>query len=315
MKVLVTGGAGFIGSHIVKELLREGHSIVVVDNMNDYYDLSLKEARLAEFEKDIVFYKLDITDKESLEKVFRDHHFDKVCHLAAQAGVRYSLENPFLYGTSNFDGTLNIFEFSKRFDVSQIVFASSSSVYGLSKQLPFREDDPVASPISVYGASKRSCELLAHSYNHLFGVPITCLRFFSVYGPYGRPDLAFFKFTKAILNDEPIDVYNSGNMKRDFTYVDDIVEGFMLSLHKPMGFEIFNLGHGKTVGLLDFVEVIEKKLDKKANMNMLPIQPGDLPETYADTTKARQLLGFEAKVSVEEGVSNFVDWYRAYYSV
>ncbi len=315
MNILVTGGAGFIGSHLILKLLEEGHEVVCVDNMNAYYDPALKEARLNLFRDRITFYQVDIADAEALEGVFKAHSFDKICHLAAQAGVRYSLENPFVYGTSNFVGSINVFEFAKRYRVPHVVFASSSSVYGKSVNTPFREDDPAVSPVAVYGASKRAGELLASAYVHLFGLNITCLRFFSVYGPYGRPDMALFKFTKAILAGESIDVYNSGEMKRDFTYVDDIVAGFIAALKKPMGFAIFNLGHGKSVWLLDFIKVIEKKLGKKAKMNMLPMQPGDVPETFADTTKAKELLGFEAKVPVEEGVGKFVDWYRGYYGV
>ena len=315
MRVLVTGGAGFIGSHLTRALLSAGHEVVVVDSMNEYYDRSLKEARLAQFRDDVMFYELDITDTDAFSNVFTNHRFDAVCHLAAQAGVRYSLEHPLIYGTTNVDGMLNVLEFSKRTGVSHVVFASSSSVYGSSGRIPFREDDPADAPVSVYGASKRAGELFARTYADLFDLPVTCLRLFSVYGPYGRPDLAFFSFTKATLEGVPIDVYNSGMMKRDFTYVGDVVRGFLLALEKPSGFQICNIGYGRAVPLLDFIKVIEEKLGRRAKLNLLPMQPGDVPETYADTKKARKALGFQAQVPIEEGIGKFVEWYREYYRV
>ncbi len=315
MNILVTGGAGFIGSHLVLRLLDEGNSIVVVDNMNTYYDPELKKARLEQFKDKIKFYKADIADKDALEKLFKENKFDKICHLAAQAGVRYSLENPFVYGDSNYIGTLNILEFAKRYKVDHIVFASTSSIYGKNEKMPFNEEDRVDGPISIYSASKRACELLAFSYNHLFGLNVTCLRFFTVYGPFGRPDMALFKFTKAILENKPIDVYNNGDMKRDFTYVIDIVDGFAKALEKPLGFKIMNLGHGKPVHLMDFIKIIEDKLGKKAEINFMPMQPGDVKETFADVKEANKQIGYKAKIDVKEGVSNFIDWYISYYNV
>jgi UDP-glucuronate 4-epimerase len=311
MNVLVTGGAGFIGSHLVLKLLDKGHDVIVVDNLNDYYDVSLKEKRLSLFIDRVKFYKVDITDNTALKIVFNENKIDKICHLAAQAGVRYSLENPFIYADTNYCGTVNIFEFAKQFEVKHVVFASTSSVYGLNKT-PFTEDMKVDTPISIYSASKRACELLAHTYNYLFGLSVTCLRFFTVYGPFGRPDMALFKFTKNILADESIDVYNKGDMKRDFTYVSDIVDGFLKCFGRS-GYEIFNLGAGKTTALMDYIKTLEKCLGKKAKMNLLPMQPGDVKETSADITKASKELGFKPKIDVTTGVSNFVDWYNKYY--
>lgn len=315
MKILITGGAGFIGSHLTEKLLGEGHEITIVDNLNDYYDPTLKESRLARFKDRVTFYRCNITDMAGLEEIFTKHTFDAVCHLAAQAGVRYSLENPFVYAESNYVGTVNVFECAKRHKVSQVVFASTSSVYGKNEKMPFNEEDRVDTPISIYSASKRAGELLAHSYNHLFGLNITCLRFFSVYGPYGRPDMALFLFVKNILEGKPIDVFNNGEMNRDFTYVSDIVSGFSAALTKPLGFSIINLGHGEPVHLKEFIRIIEDELGKKAIMNFLPMQPGDVASTFADTRKAKELLGYKAVVDVEEGVRNFVTWYRDYYKI
>ncbi len=313
--ILVTGGAGFIGSHLIIRLLELGHEVVCIDNLNEYYDPGLKNARLAQFEGRIKFYKADIADKEALEKIFAENRIDRICHFAAQAGVRYSLENPFVYAESNYVGTLNLFELAKRNKISHIVFASTSSVYGLNEDMPFKEDQRVDTPVSIYSASKRGCELLAHVYHHLFGMDITCLRFFTVYGPFGRPDMALFRFTKNILEGKPIDVYNHGDMMRDFTYVGDIVEGFVLALDKPMGFEIINLGNGSPVKLMDYISTIEKELGKKAVINFMDMQPGDVKETSADISKARKLLGFNPKVDVQEGVKRFVAWYRDYFGV
>jgi UDP-glucuronate 4-epimerase len=315
MNILVTGGAGFIGSHLVLKLLEEGHSIIVVDNMNEYYDPKLKEARVEQFKDKIKFYKTDIADKDELEKVFKDNKINKICHLAAQAGVRYSLENPFVYADANYVGTMNIYEFAKRYDVQHVVFASTSSIYGKNEKMPFNEDDRVDNPISIYSASKRACELLGYSYWHLFKLNVTCLRFFTVYGPFGRPDMALFKFTKAIINDEKIDVYNNGDMKRDFTYVADIVDGFVKALQKPLGFEIINLGHGCPVHLMDFIKIIEKDIGKKAKINFMPMQLGDVKETYANVEKAEKLLGYKSKFDVEYGVKKFIVWYKDYYGV
>lgn len=313
MRYLVTGGAGFIGNHLMQRLLAEGHEVVCVDNLNDYYDPALKKARLELLKDKIRFYPFDIADKDQLEKVFKENKIDKICHLAAQAGVRYSLENPFVYADSNYIGTLNVLELAKRHDVKDIVFASTSSVYGLNEKMPFSEDDRVDTPISIYSASKRACELLAFSYHHLFKLNVTCLRFFTVYGPYNRPDLALFLFTKAILENKPIDVFNNGNMKRDFTYVTDIVDGFYRATQRPLGYQIINLGCGKPVQLMDFIHTLEEELGKKATIHYLPMQPGDVAATAADITKARKLLGWEPKVNVREGVKKFVEWYKEYY--
>jgi len=315
MKVLVTGGAGFIGFHLISALLKEGHDVVCVDNLNEYYDPALKRARLKKIENKIEFHKTDISDQDALESIFKRHRFDKICHLAAQAGVRYSLENPFSYGISNYMGTLNVFEFAKRYKVPHVVYASTSSVYSLNKEMPYEETQRTDTPITIYAASKKSGELMGHVYHHLFGLDVTCLRFFTVYGPYGRPDMALFKFTKNILEGKPIDVYNNGDMMRDFTFVDDIVQGFVLAMNKPMGFEIFNLGCGNPVGLMDYIKAVEAALGKKAEMNMMGMQPGDVKATSADITKARKVLGFEPKTMVPEGVKKFVEWYREYHRV
>jgi len=313
MNILVTGGAGFIGSHFIKKLIGK-HEIICIDNMNEYYDVSIKQARLAEFKDNIKFYQIDIADKDALEKVFKENKIDKICHFAAQAGVRYSLENPFIYADSNYIGTLNLFEFAKRYKVDHVVFASTSSIYGLNTEMPFTEDQRVDTPISIYSASKRGCELLGHTYNHLFGLNVTCLRFFTVFGPFGRPDMALFIFTKNILEDKPINVYNNGNMMRDFTYVEDIAEGFLLAMDKPMGFEIINIGAGNPTKLMDYIKYIEENLKKKAKINFMGMQPGDVKATWADISKAKKLLDYEPKVDVKTGVRRFIEWYRGYYN-
>jgi len=322
MKILVTGGAGFIGSHLIIRLLDEGHKVICIDNLNAYYDPKLKEDRLRQFLDKIKFYKVDITDKEALEIVFLEEKIDKICHLAAQAGVRYSLENPFIYADTNYIGTLNILELAKKYKIKDIVFASTSSIYGMNKRMPFKEDDVVDNPVSIYAATKRGCELLGYSYCHLYGLNFIALRFFTVYGEYGRPDMALFKFTEAILNGKKIDVYNKGKMERDFTYVGDIVEGFLKAVEKIGvkgknldGFNIINLGCGNPVKLMDFISVLEKKLGKKAKKNMMKMQPGDVVKTYADISKARRVLGYKPKVMVEDGVKRFVSWYKGYYGV
>jgi UDP-glucuronate 4-epimerase len=313
--ILVTGGAGFIGSHFILKLLDNGYDVICVDVMNEYYDVQLKKDRLKQFEDKIKFYKTDIANKDELEKIFKENKIDKICNFAAQAGVRYSLENPFIYAETNYVGTLNLFELAKRYKINHIIHASTSSIYGLNEDMPFTEDQRVDTPISIYSATKRGCELLAHSYNHLFGLNITCLRFFTVYGPFGRPDMALFKFTKNILDDKPIDVYNNGDMTRDFTYVKDIVEGFFLALEKPMGYCIINIGNGNPTKLMDYVKFVEENLGKKAKINFMGMQPGDVKETSADISKAKELLGYEPKVNVEEGVKHFIDWYKDYYGV
>ncbi len=312
---LVTGGAGFIGSHLILALLQGGHAVVNIDSINDYYDPSLKRARLALFSDRITHYEIDIADLASLEDVFWKHTFDGIFHLAAQAGVRYSIENPFIYGRSNYMGTLNLLELAKRSNVPHIVSASTSSVYGLSEDMPFKEEARVDTPISIYSATKRGTELLAHAYHHLFEMNITMLRFFTVYGPWGRPDMALFKFTKAIIEGTPLPVYNGGDMKRDFTYVDDIVSGVIGAMEKARGFSTYNLGKGSPTGLMEYIETIEEAVGKKAVLDMMPMQAGDVHATWADITKAQKELGYDPKTSVKDGVPKFVEWYRDYYRV
>lgn len=312
MSILVTGGAGFIGSHLIERLLSEGHTVVCVDNLNPYYDVTLKRARLARFKDRVQMYETDITDRDALEDVFKEHAFDVVYHLAAQAGVRYSLENPYVYADSNYVGTLNIFELAHRHGSPRIVFASTSSVYGDNKP-PFREDMRVDTPLSIYAASKQAGELLARTYNHVHGMDITCARFFTVYGPYGRPDMALFLFTKAMLADEPIKVFNNGAMARDFTYVDDITCGLVRMMQTPKGFEIMNLGYGNPTNLEHFISILEDILGKKAQKEYMPIQMGDVPATHADITKAKKRVGYAPQTGPEEGVRRFIEWYREYY--
>jgi UDP-glucuronate 4-epimerase len=314
MHILVTGGAGFIGSHVIVELLKRGDTIVNIDNVNNYYDVGLKRARLARLEGAVEHHEIDIADREAIAHIFKSHTFDAVCHLAAQAGVRYSIENPFIYADSNYIGTLNIFEYAKRHNVPHIVFASTSSVYGKNEAMPFTEEDRVDTPMSIYAASKRACELLAHSYNSLFNMNITALRFFTVYGPWGRPDMSLALFTKAILADEPINVFNNGEMARDFTYVDDIVSGILGALRTPNGFQIYNLGNGSPVLLMDFINAIEHSLEKKAILNLMPMQQGDVPKTWASIEKAQKDLGYTPQTKVSEGISKYVAWYKSYYS-
>ncbi len=314
---LVTGAAGFIGFHLSKALLDKGTPVIGVDNLNSYYDVALKRARLDQLSgrRGFTFYRDDIENLPGLEKIFRDHSIRKICHLAAQAGVRYSLENPFSYQKSNLEGFLNLLEMARHGAVDNFVFASSSSVYGANTKIPFSVDDRVDTPVSLYGATKRANELMAYSYSHLFQIPLTGLRFFTVYGPWGRPDMALFLFTDAILNDRPIDVYNHGRMKRDFTYIDDIIEGTLAALERPSAFELFNLGNSDPVELLDFIAAIEEGLGKEAKKNMMPIQPGDVPATAADIEKSKAMLGFSPKTPIKEGIRKFLAWYRDYYGM
>lgn len=322
MNILVTGVAGFIGFHVATALLDRGDIVLGIDNLNDYYDVSLKEARLKKLEeyaktkpRSFVFVKEDIAQGDALQQIVKHHKIDAICHLAAQAGVRYSLTNPFVYEESNLKGTLTILELARKHKINHVVFASSSSVYGGNTKIPFAEEDPVNQPISLYAATKRAGELMCHSYHYLYGMNITCLRFFTVYGPYGRPDMAMFIFTKNILNGKPIEVYNHGKMKRDFTYISDIVSGVIASLDKPRGFAIINLGNSQSVELLYFIACLEKELGKKAEKKLLPLQPGDVPETFADISRAKRLLGFEPKTKIEDGVKRFVVWYKSYYAL
>lgn len=336
MKYLITGAAGFIGFHLAQRLCGEGHEVVGIDNLNDYYEVSLKEARLARLSPlpGFRFERMDLADREAMAAFFAREsareQFERVIHLGAQAGVRYSLDNPFAYADSNLTGTLTVLEGCRHHGVKHLVYASSSSVYGLNEQMPFKTSDGVDHPVSLYAASKKANELMAHSYSHLYGLPTTGLRFFTVYGPWGRPDMALFKFVRAILAGEPIDIYNQGQLSRDFTHVDDIVEGIVrVADRPPVGdgnwrgqtdaspapYRLFNIGNGSPVRLLDFVEAIETALGKRAIRNMLPMQPGDVLATWADTEALFEATGYRPKVGLTEGVESFVHWYKAYYKV
>jgi len=332
-KTFVTGAAGFIGFHLSKRLLNAGVSVTGLDNLNDYYDVNLKRSRLSQLQKfpNFSFHQKDLADRKAIDEIFDNEKFDVVVNLAAQAGVRYSLENPYAYLDSNLTGFLNILEACRRVTPSHLIFASSSSVYGANKKVPFSTHDNVDHPLALYAASKKANELMAHAYASLYQIPVTGLRFFTVYGPYGRPDMALFLFTDAILNGRPIDVYNFGRMQRDFTYVDDIVEGIVrLMPNAPSGdkawnasnpdpassyapYRIFNIGNHQPVELLRFIEVLEEKLGKKAVKNLLPLQPGDVESTYAEMTDLETAVGFRPATSIEEGIGKFVDWYRSYY--
>ncbi|MBT4935417.1 NAD-dependent epimerase/dehydratase family protein [Candidatus Woesearchaeota archaeon] len=315
MKILVTGGAGFIGSHVVQALLERGDEVVIIDDMNSYYNPQLKRDRVEQFKNRVTFYKISIWDYNAMKTVFQMHTFDKICHLAAQAGVRHSLENPFIYNKVNVLGTLNILELMKEFGLKDIVYASSSSVYGGNEKTPFAVEDTVDKPISLYAATKRVNELYAYTYHHLYGFNCYGLRFFTVYGPWGRPDMALFKFTKALLNNQPIDVYNEGKMKRSFTYITDIVAGIIMSLDNVKGNDVFNLGSPKTVELNYFIECIEKELGKTFVKNMMPLQQGDVPTTFADIAHTQDVLGWEPKVGIEQGIKEFIMWYKEYMGI
>jgi len=325
MTVLVTGAAGFIGYHAVKRLAQQGQKVVGIDNLNDYYSVDLKQARLEQLSglQSFNFETLDIVDKPALMALFKTHDFTEIVHLAAQAGVRYSLDNPDAYAQSNLVGFLNVLEACRHHPPAHLIYASSSSVYGANSKLPYSVDDAVEHPVSLYAATKRANELLADSYCHLYGLKASGLRFFTVYGPWGRPDMALFKFTEAILQGRPIDIYNQGQMARDFTYVDDIVESIVRLCPKPPETDkeaegvnrIFNLGRGKPVALLDFVDCLEQALGIKARRNMLPMQAGDVIKTWADVSALAQWIGFSPHVEVEEGVAQFVSWYRQYYRI
>ncbi|MCP1446600.1 UDP-glucuronate 4-epimerase [Pseudomonas sp. GGS8] len=325
MTVLVTGAAGFIGYHTVKRLCREGLEVVGIDNLNDYYSVELKHARLKELESlpGFRFQALDIVDKPALMALFQAHAFTEVVHLAAQAGVRYSLDNPDIYAQSNLVGFLNVLEACRRHRPAHLIYASSSSVYGTNSKMPFCVEDAVDHPISLYAASKRANELLAHSYCHLYGLKASGLRFFTVYGPWGRPDMALFKFTEAIIKGLPIDIYNHGQMSRDFTYVDDIVESVARLRSKPPvpnepgnGVNrIFNIGRGQPVPLLEFVDCLESALGIKAQRNFMPLQAGDVIKTWADISALAEWVDFRPQVTVETGVAEFVKWYRHFYQI
>ena len=337
MKVLVTGAAGFIGFHLIKALLKielpnENYFIVGVDNINDYYDVDLKKERLrilAEISdpESFTFIKLDLADREAMSELFSTYQFDIVINLGAQAGVRYYIENPNAYIDSNVVGFVNILEGCRHHDIKHLIYASSSSVYGMNIKQPFTTSDCVDFPISLYAATKKSNELMAHSYSHLYNIPTTGLRFFTVYGPYGRPDMAYFSFTKKILAGEPINVFNNGDMQRDFTYIDDIVNGIIRIMNKAPSpqhstittaaapYKIYNIGNNQPVTLRRFITAIEDACGKKAQENLLPMQAGDVPITYADIDELVDDIGFKPETSIEEGIKQFVDWYRQYYSV
>ena len=313
--ILVTGIAGFIGSHTAHKLADRGDTVVGIDNFNTYYDATLKRARAKRLEGKAAIHECDVADLDALKKVFSKHRIDKVCHLAAQAGVRYSIDNPIAYEMANGLGNLHMLEMCRHSGIKTFVYASSSSVYGGNTKIPFSVEDNVDKPISLYAATKKYNELQAHVYHHLYGINTTGLRFFTVYGPWGRPDMALFKFAEAILNDKPIDVYNHGKMKRDFTFISDIVDGIVASLDKNYPYEVFNLGNSHMVELNYFIECIEKELGKKAKKNMLPMQPGDVPATNADIEHSKKMLGFSPKVKIEQGIKEFLAWYRDYYKI
>jgi UDP-glucuronate 4-epimerase len=333
--ILVTGAAGFIGFHVSKRLLDRGESVVGVDNLNPYYDPKLKEARLVQLQKSRAFTFIhgDISDTDSVQDLFGEHAIKRVVHLAAQAGVRYSVENPYAYIESNVLGFQNILEGCRHNHIEHLVYASTSSIYGSNTKQPFSEHDPTEHQVSLYAATKKANEAMAHSYAHLYRLPVTGLRFFTVYGPWGRPDMALFKFTRGILADEPIPVYNNGKMIRDFTYVDDVAEGIVRILNvipKPnpdwdgdapdpatsnAPYRIYNIGNNQPVELLTYIAVLEKALGKKAQLEMLPMQPGDVPSTMADVSDLEKATGFRPQTSVETGIANFVKWYREYYRI
>lgn len=315
--ILVTGAAGFIGFHLSKRLLETGYAVIGVDNLNPYYDVNLKRARLdiLKSHENFSFYQLDIQDLQGLKNIFKQRQVTKICNLAAQAGVRYSLKDPFSYQKSNIEGFLNLLELAKEYKVSNFVYASSSSVYGKNRKSPYSVEDRVDNPISLYAATKKANELMAHAYSHLFEIPCTGLRYFTVYGPWGRPDMALFLFTDAILKKRPINVYNYGEMTRDFTYIDDIIDGTIRAIERPVPYEIFNLGNSDSVALLDFIRVIEEELGQEAEKNMMPLQPGDVAETVADIRRSRELLGFNPRTPLREGIRKFISWYREYYGI
>ncbi len=333
MKVLVTGAAGFIGFHVAQRLLARGDEVVGIDNLNDYYEVSLKESRLAllEPQEGFRFQKLDLGDRQGMEDLFADEKFDRVVNLAAQAGVRYSIENPHSYVQSNIVGFLNILEGCRHNNVEHLVYASSSSVYGANETMPFSVHDNVDHPLSLYAASKKANELMAHTYSHLYRLPTTGLRFFTVYGPWGRPDMALFLFTRAILEGKPIKVFNYGKHRRDFTYIDDITEGVIRTLDNVAmpnpdwsgtepdpgtsraPWRVYNIGNSKPVNLMDYIQALENSLGKTAEKEFLPMQPGDVPDTYADVEQLKLDVGYQPSTPVEEGIAKFVEWYREYY--
>ncbi|WP_434120937.1 NAD-dependent epimerase [Salinicoccus roseus] len=333
MKILITGTAGFIGSHLANKLKSE-HDVVGIDNLNDYYDPSLKKDRLKIFlNNEIVNYRVDLENRQDVMDIFKKENPEIVINLAAQAGVRYSIENPHAYISSNINGFLNILEGCRHFNVNNLIYASSSSVYGANTSKPFSTTDNIDHPLSLYAATKKSNELMAHTYSHLYNLSTTGLRFFTVYGPWGRPDMALFKFTKAIVEGRPIEVYNHGNMMRDFTYVDDIVEAISRLIKRPAvsnpewsshnpdpsssyaPYKVYNIGNNSPVRLMEFVEAIERKLEKTAKKNYMDLQAGDVPETYADVEDLYQNIQFKPSTKIQEGVNSFIDWYLNYYQI
>jgi len=319
MKIFVTGTAGFIGMHLAESVLDDGHEVVGFDNFNDYYDVSLKKARNARLEERNGFTLIrgDLADFQLLMSNFQQHKFDHVCHLAAQAGVRYSLTHPFAYQKANLEGHLNLLEACRHAKVKRLVYASSSSVYGGNKKVPFSESDPVDNPISLYAATKKADELMSHTYTHLYGLRTVGLRFFTVYGPWGRPDMAYWLFTEAMLKGEPIKVFNHGKMERDFTYITDVVSGVKAALFTDglEPYEVFNLGNNRPENLMDFIHTLAGALEVEPKMEMLPMQPGDVPVTFADIDKAKQKLGYQPTTSMAEGLSRFVAWYKECFDV
>ena len=348
MKILITGTAGFIGFHLAKRMLKRGDEVIGLDNINNYYEVGVKYGRLEEtgikqeqikYNKLIQskknpnykFIKLNLEDRDNIEKLFKIEKFDKVCHLAAQAGVRYSLTNPYAYIEANIVGYMNILEACRHNKIKHLVYASSSSVYGLNEKMPFSTSDNIDHPVSLYAATKKSNELMSHTYSHLYGIPTTGLRFFTVYGPWGRPDMALFLFTKAILEDKPIEVFNYGNMKRDFTYIDDIVEGIIRVIDKPpkgnpnwtglnpdpsnskAPYKVYNIGNNMPVKLMDFIEAIEEALAKKAKKNMMPIQLGDVPASHADVSDLVEDMDYKPNTPIKKGINNFIKWYKEFY--
>ncbi|MFB0711413.1 NAD-dependent epimerase [Buttiauxella noackiae] len=335
MKFLVTGAAGFIGFHVSERLLAAGHQVIGIDNLNDYYDVNLKQARLDLLapHSSFRFDEIDLADRNAMAELFAKEKFDRVIHLAAQAGVRYSIDNPHAYADSNLVGHLNVLEGCRHNKVGHLLYASSSSVYGLNRKLPFSTDDTVDHPISLYAATKKANELMSHTYSHLYGLPTTGLRFFTVYGPWGRPDMALFKFTRAIVEGKSIDVYNHGQMRRDFTYIDDIAEAIVrlqdvipqadsewtveegTPATSSAPYRVYNIGNSNPVTLMDYITALETSLGKVAQKNMMPMQPGDVLETSADTKALYNVIGFKPQTSVQDGVQRFVDWYKAFYKV
>jgi len=335
MNFLVTGAAGFIGFHVSQRLLAAGHQVVGIDNLNDYYDVNLKHARLNLIKADpgFTFIEMDLADRDAMASLFDQQKFQRVIHLGAQAGVRYSIENPHAYADSNLTGHLNILEGCRHHKIEHLLYASSSSVYGLNRKMPFSTEDSVDHPVSLYAATKKANELMSHTYSHLYQLPTTGLRFFTVYGPWGRPDMALFKFTRAMIAGEAIDVYNQGQMKRDFTYIDDIAEAIVrlqdvipqqddnwtVETGSPATssapYRVYNIGNSQPATLMNYIEAIEKALGITARKNLMPMQPGDVLETSADTEALFEAIGFKPQTGVEEGVKNFVDWYRDFYRV